>query len=264
MTRIRQTHRRRARFVGRGWLALASGLILLIAILSVAAHRLKLVDPALRPASTLAPAVSVMKEDDAPGIRIMPLGDSLTDGENIPGGYRIDLWSRLAAGGPSINFVGSQSNGPTSLLDRDHEGHRGWRIDEIGASVEPWLQHYQPQIVLLLIGTNDVVQNADLDGAPGRLGALIDQITTVLPTSHVVVASIPPLRDQVWQQRVLAYNAAIPTIVGTRGPHVSFVDLFNVVDAGDLIADGIHLTPGGNRKLADAWYFAIRRLLDAQ
>lgn len=32
-------------------------------------------------------------------IRIMPLGDSITDGYNVPGGYRIDLEDELAADG---------------------------------------------------------------------------------------------------------------------------------------------------------------------
>ncbi|MEU8385436.1 hypothetical protein AB0C32_40560, partial [Streptosporangium sp. NPDC048865] len=29
------------------------------------------------------------------GVRVMPLGDSITDGFNVPGGYRVDLWQRM-------------------------------------------------------------------------------------------------------------------------------------------------------------------------
>ncbi|HEX5200872.1 MAG TPA: GDSL family lipase, partial [Actinoplanes sp.] len=42
------------------------------------------------------------------GVRVMPLGDSITDGTQVPGGYRIGLWQRLAAGGYRVDFVGSQ------------------------------------------------------------------------------------------------------------------------------------------------------------
>jgi len=35
--------------------------------------------------------------------------------------------------------VGSLSNGPNSLGDKDHEGHSGWRIDEIASSINGWL-----------------------------------------------------------------------------------------------------------------------------
>src|SRR4051794_38567237 len=108
MARIGKVRRRRR---GRGWLAVVVGLVLLVAAASVAVHRLKLAGS--RPSE--APAVSGVPFDDAPGVRIMPLGDSLTDGQDIPGGYRIDLWARFAADGEPINFVGSQANGPPSL-----------------------------------------------------------------------------------------------------------------------------------------------------
>ncbi len=32
-------------------------------------------------------------------VRMMPLGDSITDGFNVPGGYRVDLWQKFLAGG---------------------------------------------------------------------------------------------------------------------------------------------------------------------
>jgi lysophospholipase L1-like esterase len=231
--------------------AVLAGLVLLVAVVSVAAHRMQLVGAGQAPTGKPTPA-------NVPPVRIMPLGDSLTDGENIPGGYRIELWSRLVADGLPVDFVGSQSNGPASLPDRDHEGHPGWRIDQIAGAAGPWLTRYQPQIVLLLIGTNDVVQDANLDAAPGRLGALIDQITATLPNCRVIVASIPRLRDRVWRQRAETYNVAIPAIVSTRGSRVAYVDAYSVLDDSDLIGDGIHLTAGGDRKLADAWYPVIR------
>src|SRR5690606_20101241 len=81
------------------------------------------------------------------GVRIMPLGDSITDGLTVPGGYRIDLWQKLVADGYTIDFVGSQSNGPASLGDRDHEGHSGWRIDQIDANIVGWLQRYTPRTI---------------------------------------------------------------------------------------------------------------------
>ena len=58
----------------------------------------------------------------------------------MPGGYRINLWQRLAAGGYTVDFVGSGFNGPASLGDHDHEGHSGWRIDQLDANIVGWLQ----------------------------------------------------------------------------------------------------------------------------
>src|SRR4051812_10644883 len=104
------------------------------------------------------------------GVRVMPLGDSITDGFNVPGGYRIDLWQKLVAGGYRIDFVGSGRNGPTSLSDHDHEGHSGWTIAQIDANVVNWLRSTTPRTVLLHIGTNDIPGNAN--GAPQRLSTL--------------------------------------------------------------------------------------------
>lgn len=59
------------------------------------------------------------------GVRVMPLGDSITEGTQVPGGYRIGLWQRLSAAGYRVDFVGTQFNGPATLGDHDHEGHPG-------------------------------------------------------------------------------------------------------------------------------------------
>jgi len=56
----------------------------------------------------------------------MPLGDSITDGMNVAGGYRIKLWESIKSAGANVDFVGSMSNGPASLTDKNHEGHSVW------------------------------------------------------------------------------------------------------------------------------------------
>lgn len=54
----------------------------------------------------------------------------------VPGpAFRIDLWQRMASGGHTVDFVGSGFSGPANLGDHDHEGHSGWRIDELDANV---------------------------------------------------------------------------------------------------------------------------------
>src|SRR5690242_18073375 len=78
------------------------------------------------------------------GVRVMPLGDSITDGLTVPGGYRIGLWQRFTNDRYRVDFVGSLSNGPGTLGDHDHEGHSGWRIDQIDANIAGWLSRYSP------------------------------------------------------------------------------------------------------------------------
>ena len=92
----------------------------------------------------------------SPPLRIMPLGDSNTDGFAVPGGYRIDLEDDLSAAGYTVEFVGSLSNGPTDLADRDHEGHVGFTIEAIRDGFGAWYAASPADVILLMAGTNDV------------------------------------------------------------------------------------------------------------
>ncbi len=213
---------------------------------------------------SVSPSAAAATNEPAP-IAVMPLGDSLTDGYNIPGGYRIDLAERFADDDLAVDFVGSLSNGPTTLRDRDHEGHSGFRIDEIAASVDDWLGRYRPDIVLLMIGTNDMVQGDRLSTAPQRLSALIDEIAAKLPNSHLIVASIPQMLGSPYAERIEAFNADVPGIVSSKideGKQVSYVDMYSVIEVSDLHTDYTHMNATGYCKLADAWFVAIRRVLE--
>ncbi|MFI7430114.1 RICIN domain-containing protein [Micromonospora sp. NPDC049836] len=207
----------------------------------------------------LAPAGPAAAESNG-GVRVMPLGDSITEGTQVPGGYRIGLWQRLANGRYTTDFVGSQYNGPGSLGDHDHEGHPGWRIDQIDANIVGWLNTYQPHSVLLHIGTNDILQNYNVSTAPNRLSTLIDRITNTAPTAEVFVAQLTPLANSGQESAVRTFNAAIPGIVQGKvnaGKHVHLVDMHSAVTTGDLI-DGIHPTATGYDKMAAVWYAALQ------
>ncbi|MFG1827816.1 hypothetical protein ACGFIJ_35540, partial [Microbispora bryophytorum] len=51
---------------------------------------------ALLTVTVLAIAPAVAHAESNGGVRVMPLGDSITEGTQVPGGYRIGLWQRLA------------------------------------------------------------------------------------------------------------------------------------------------------------------------
>jgi lysophospholipase L1-like esterase len=194
------------------------------------------------------------------GTRVMPLGDSITEGTQVPGGSRIGLWQRLNANAYRVDFVGSQFNGPSSLGDHDHEGHPGWRIDQIDANIVGWTQTFTPRTVLLHIGTNDILQNFNVSTAPNRLSTLIDRITNTAPAADVFVAQIIPLANANQEAAVRTFNAAIPGIVQSKvnaGRHVHLVDMHSALTTADLI-DGVHPTANGYDKMAAVWFNALR------
>jgi lysophospholipase L1-like esterase len=188
---------------------------------------------------------------------IMPLGDSITDGITVPGAYRIKLWNNIINAGQKVDFVGSMSNGPSELGDKNHEGHSGWRIDQIDANINAWMTTYKPKIVLLHIGTNDISQKYDLTNAPTRLSGLIDKICAKLPSDgKLYVAKVIPLS----YADVRNYNTQVAQVVQNKaneGKPVFIVDMYSAVTTADL-ADGVHCTRTGYDKMADVWYNAIK------
>lgn len=195
-------------------------------------------------------------------LKIMPLGDSNTRGMSWdPAGYRNDLWTRLVLNGYDVDFVGTQSAGSDGM-DVNHEGHGGWTIQDIYNSVNGWLNTHQPDVIMLMIGTNDVLKETQpMTTAPDRLSALIDRITNTLPNAQVLVGTILPLDNTLTnRQQAIDFNSEVPGIVSAKaaaGKKVSFVDVFNQISYSDLSTDAIHLSVGGYEKLAHVWYNAL-------
>lgn len=200
----------------------------------------------------------------------MPLGDSITLGVN--GGYRDGLYDRLTTAGKTFDFVGSQSDQYTLVPDHDHEGHPGFTIGNISASVDGWISAYQPTHVLLMIGTNDVAwwcaQSAS--EVADANGALIDQILADDPGAWVIVGSIPPLTSQIIQpnnvdraQLAADYDVELQKRVQSRidaGKRVKWADVHSVLSTSDLY-DGVHPTQAASDKVAQVWYDALTSTL---
>lgn len=125
-----------------------------------------------------------------PKLRIMPMGDSITVGEGVPGGYRRPLFDALTGLGYQVDFVGSKRQSGDRSRDPDHwgisgvgiaatdaitggrsyvslqanEGPRGavrdGLLSEIPKAISSNYFSKSPDttnVLLLMVGTNDVV-----------------------------------------------------------------------------------------------------------
>jgi lysophospholipase L1-like esterase len=212
---------------------------------------------------------------------IMPLGDSITDGFTVAGGYRIEFFHRAHQDAKQFTFVGSAMNGPAMVdgvpFPQMHEGHSGFTINDepsvqrsgISPVARTSIPRFRPDIVLLMIGTNDLDLSLDLANAPNRLGALLDLVIGADAHALVVVAQITPTMQDPLNTRIQAYNAAIPAVVAARanaGKHVLLADMYNAFVRDPayktrFLADGLHPNNAGYVVMGDMWYALVRDLL---
>ena len=213
-----------------------------------------------------------------PALRILPLGDSITYGYGgTNAGYRAALATLLDAANISFQFVGSAFDNP-GMLPRDqrhHEGHSGWVIQG-GTSGRPgllenlgsWLgpSGSRADIVLLMIGTNDVNLSYDLASAENRLSALIaaiaDQTYGLQPDAQIIIAQLVPIMDATEDAHAKSYNTSVANVVAAhkkRGEHIILVDMHTALTAPDF-ADKLHPNDAGYAKMAKVWFDAIKGL----
>jgi hypothetical protein len=214
-------------------------------------------------------------------VRIMPLGDSITAG-NSSGvddvtqriSYRKDLWDSLLAGNRSVNFVGSLINGEFYAgFDPDHEGHGGWRDDQIALNIYDngganWLSNTPADVILLHIGTNA------LNPSPTDVESILNEIdqyeTANNATVIVILARIinmVPVNSSVTQ-----FNDNVRAMAQTRinnGDKIILVDMENGAGlvyafqpAGDMW-DSLHPYASGYTKMANVWINALIGILPA-
>ena len=191
-------------------------------------------------------------------LRILPLGDSITYGEGSSdgNGYQLALYNLLHRAN-DLNYIGRVKSG--TMVDNDNEGYRGFPIVSIADAVTSQYPE-QPDIVLLMAGTNDVIQRHNLSTSSAALDKLTGKVITAYPDAVVLVAEITPLLDPKREARRLEFNSAIPGVIkkyADDGRHVGVVDMGRVTPDHINATDGIHPNDEGYGLIAYAWYEAI-------
>ena len=213
--------------------------------------------------------------------RIMPLGDSITDGVetytgadgpamNVRVGYRKKLYDRLTQEGYAVEFVGSANAGSAAgLAFPKHEGHSGFTQGQLVAGIDGWLAQNAPDVVLLHIGTNDVNQGSISAAETSTLLGSIDSwsAATTSPPVQLLLAKIIQQRpDAPNDDDVPAFNADLTSKYNSNWAtpkpkfKVNLVDMYSkLVPATDLSlagqdSSGLHPNSIGYGKMADAWY----------
>ncbi|KAJ7648750.1 SGNH hydrolase-type esterase domain-containing protein [Mycena polygramma] len=191
-------------------------------------------------------------------LRALPAGDSITFGyqSTTGNGYRYPLQQVIIPENDTIlDFIGSVDSG--TMPDADNEGHSGAEIAAIGGFLMPDLSQ-NPNVVFLLAGTNDINNNDDIDNAPARLMAIVDEITSTLPTAAVLVGTLPLNGDATKEGWADTFNSNIMQMLLRRASDGARVMPVPMESLGpEDMADGLHPNDQGYAKMADAWFSAL-------
>ena len=141
------------------------------------------------------------------------------------------------------------------------------------------METYNPDIVLLQIGTNDVL-SAYNDGIIDRLENLVDYIISYMEQDDTLfVTTIPNfdvsvLNDAGWlwaygwgvpndeltntiQSYIDSYNSSIKDLVLKKqsegNTHIQFADINSIVDYSTDLYDGVHPNEVGYQKMGEYW-----------
>ena len=176
----------------------------------------------------------------------------------------------LSADDYNVDFVGTfedDSNG--GLPDVDHQGLPGAWTTDIQGEIAGWLDAVEdPDVVLLLIGTNDIWNNQPTAVVLDRLYDLIDDIAARRQFARIIVSTLPARTDiPALEAAQVTYNAGIPGVVADHvalGHQVSMVDMHPVLTPFDYSSDRVHPSTAGYNKMADAWFAAVSAVISPQ
>ncbi len=221
--------------------------------------------------SVLCMATSTSKAVPAENpTRIMPLGDSITQGDSKHNTYRRPLWIQLRKAGYNIDFVGStrehvKGHSPLSDFDQDHEGHWGWRVDQVLEKIDGWSRINNPDIVLIHLGTNDLFHGKSPESTLEELWQLVQKLRRTNPRVKLLIAQLIPCGDTV---KIQLFNQGIATlarITTTQESPILAVDQFSGFNAaaGADTYDGCHPNEAGEKKMASRWFAALKKVLPA-
>jgi len=199
-------------------------------------------------------------------IKILPLGDSITQGTFKQPSYREALWLMLQEHGINVDFVGSHqelygsSENVTSDFDQDHEGHWGWEVNQIVDALPGWLELYTADIVLIHLGTNDFDRGEEVDKTLVELQSVLELLRANNPNITILLAEIIPMRFKSTRK----FNASLRAWAKDHSTSTSELILVDQYSGYYSIIDNYdkyHPNSRGQRKIAKRWFNAIRQVI---
>ena len=245
---------------------------------------------------------------NSPNIKIMCMGDSITFGHRMPGSYRKFLYHNLISKGYKIKMVGAQDKKIEKYYyNKDNSSeYFEYQDDNSGFSAYTICAHnnrkglleklketkclnLKPDIIILLIGTNNVMDNIDFDLTINNFISLIEYILNNMNKNSILfINTIPDMNpnhedNYNWfpyyrkdniddievkndvNNNVKKYNNKIKEIIEdfrNKNYNIRIEDLNPIIkDLDNLFIDGIHPNNNGYKIIGEFWTEIIDKYL---
>lgn len=217
-----------------------------------------------------APVVTAAHAADP--LRVLIVGDSVTQGSTGDWTWRYRLWKQFQASGVPVDFVGPHdgivdlfAGGVDShdyldpAFDQDHAARWGMKLSSMERTIGDLVTTYQPDVVVDMLGVNDLLYgDRTVDGLLRSTQDLVAEARTADPDVDIVLGSI----FQQWFAGVAAYNAFLPYVAAGLDSERSRVVATppDPGSTGDDTWDGSHPAATGEVQIAVGVADALERI----
>lgn len=190
--------------------------------------------------------------------RIMPVGDSITEGGTTFAVYRAPLLQKLTDAGYHVEYAGSRGSGTLK-----HEGYGGSNAEFLATVVGKNFQRFPADIVLIHAGHNHFVEEKPLLGIVAATEKMVADFRAANPKVIVLLAQVIPSGKLPKYSYIPELNQELAKLAKRLD-----VVLVNQADGfdwkSDTIADMVHPNAKGAEKMAACWFTALKPILERQ
>ncbi|MBL7625608.1 fibronectin type III domain-containing protein, partial [Frankia sp. CN6] len=208
-------------------------------------------------------------------VKIMMVGASITHGHSGDYTWRYRLWQHLQADGVLFDFVGPKTDlrddnitaGTHDYLDpdfdQDHDATWGRPVLYEKDTIAGEMQAAAPDILLVFIGTNDLLFYSTPAEAAASMGTFIDNARSVNAGIKIVLSYLTPRTvpsGDPWIANLAAYNSLLGSLAAQKTTSQSPVVISDPTPGFDPAVDtydDTHPSPSGEYKIAAAFANAL-------
>lgn len=211
--------------------------------------------------------------------QILPIGDSRVDGARPDfESYRYELWKLLVQTELEFDLVGpytdddhdgSYASFQGLEFDDDHAGVGGFQTEDVLETMDRILRaSLQPDIVLLGIGGNDLLNEDPVPEVIENINMIIDQLQEANDSVLIILEQIAPGRSDFMTsqltQQFAEFNTSIENIGVQQSTNSSKVIVVNMAAnwTDDYMADEVHYNESGASVVAQRYFEAFSQYLN--